>query len=579
MTEERVERRLAAILAADIAGYSRLMGVDEEGTLAALKVLRKSLIDPKIAEHRGRIVKTTGDGALVEFASPVDAVRCAGEIQRGMSERNAAVPSDRRIEFRIGINVGDIVIDAGDIFGDGVNVAARLEGLAEPGGICVSSRVQEDVQGKIDIAFEDAGEQQLKNIAKPVRVYRVRTSGSRATSPTLALPDKPSIAVLAFQNMSGDPDQEYFADGIAEDIITALSRNRLLFVIARNSSFIYKGRAVDVKQIGRELGVRYVLEGSVRKSASRVRITGQAANGVHLWAERYDRDLSDIFAVQDEITSNVAMAIGPTVAQAERERVARRLPDNLNAWEAYHRGLWHFSKQTSDENDKSKRFFQQAIDLDPNFAPGYYGLAIANTWDFQIYFARPIADCAPLMLNLSRKATELDDADATAHVALGMAMDLTGDREGGGSELERAVSLDPNHAWAIGVLGLWYGFNGRPREGIETLQRAMRASPHDPLTWLWLTWIGAMYYVLEDYDAAVRTADSVIRLRPDQFQAYRTRAAALGQLGRTEEARDALHQAAQFNAFTAWVRTRHPGWRQKDYAHVLEGLRKAGLPE
>jgi adenylate cyclase len=379
-----------------------------------------------------------------------------------------------------------------------------------------------------------------------------------------------------------NPDQEYFADGIAEDIITALSRNRLLFVIARNSSFIYKGRAVDVKQIGRELGVRYVLEGSVRKSAGRVRITGQlieAATSVHLWAERYDRDLSDIFAVQDEITSNVAMAIGPTVAQAERERVARRLPDNLNAWEAYHRGLWHFSKQTPDENDKSKRFFQQAIDLDPNFAPGYYGLAIAHTWDFQIYFARQIADCAPLMLSLSRKATELDGADATAHVALGMAMDLTGDREGGGSELERAVNLDPNHAWAIGVLGLWYGFNGRPREGIETLQRAMRASPHDPLTWLWLTWIGTMYYFLEDYEAAVRTADSVIRLRPDHYQAYRTRAAALGQLGRTEEARDALRQAAQFKAFAAWVRTRHPGWRQKEYAHVLEGLRKAGLPD
>jgi adenylate cyclase len=322
MAEARVERRLAAILAADVAGYSRLMGVDEEGTLAALKDLRKSLIDPKITEHRGRIVKTTGDGALVEFASAVDASRCALEIQRAMSERNVDIPGDRRIELRIGINVGDIIIDGGDIFGDGVNVAARLEGLAEPGGICVSGRVQEDVEGKIGIAVEDAGEQQLKNIARPVRVYRVgvgagEPAGSRQT---MTLPDKPSIAVLPFQNMSGDPEQEYFVDGMVDDIITGLSRIKWLFVIARNSTFTYKGSAVDVKRVGRELGVRYVLEGSVRKLADRVRITGQlidAATGAHVWAERYDRKSDDIFALHDEIALSVVGAIEPSLRRAE----------------------------------------------------------------------------------------------------------------------------------------------------------------------------------------------------------------------------------------------------------------------
>jgi adenylate cyclase len=590
-------RKLAAILVADVVGYSRLAGADEDRTLARLRALRSDLIDPTIAVHHGRVVKRTGDGALVEFRSVVDAVRCAVEVQNGMVERNAGLPAERRIEFRIGIHLGDVVEESdGDLMGDGVNIAARLEGIANPGGICLSEDAYRQVKGRLSVAVSDLGATQLKNIADPIRIYSVEVGlapqvksathsqqvSSEKPSAQLALPDKPSIAVLPFQNMSGDAEQEYFADGIAEDIITALSKSRWLFVIARNSSFAYKGRAVDIKQIGRELGVRYVLEGSVRKSVSRVRITRQlieAATGAHLWAERYDRDLSDIFAVQDEITSNVAMAIGPTVGQAERERVARKLPDNLNAWEAYHRGLWHFSKQTPDENDKSKQFFQQAIDLDPNFAPGYHGLAFAHIWDCQIYLIRAIADCAPLMLKLSRKATELDDADATAHVALGMALDLTGDREGGGSELERAVSLDPNHAWAIGILGLWYGFYGRPREGIETLQRAMRGSPHDPLTWAWLTWIGLMYYFLEDYEAALKTADNVTRLRPDHFQAYRTRAAALGQLGRTEEARDALRLAAQFKGFEAWVQTRHPGWRQKEYAHVLEGLRKAGLPE
>ena len=401
MAEARAERRLAAVLAADVAGYSRLMGQDEEGTLAALKTIRTSIVDPQIAEHRGRIVKTTGDGALVEFASAVDAVRCALEIQRTMSERNANIPEDRRIEFRIGINLGDIVIEEGDIFGDGVNIAARLESIAEPGSVCVSEDIYRQVRGKLDAAFDDRGEQQLKNIVQPVRAYRMRPvstpagTSSSAPSSSLPLPDKPSIAVLAFQNMSGDAEQEYFAEGIAEDIITALSKSRWLFVIARNSSFTYKGRSVDIKQIGRELGVRYILEGSVRKSSNRTRITAQlieATTGAHMWAERYDRDLADIFAVQDEITGSVVNAIEPAMAQAEQQRVSRKLPDSLDAWEAYHRGLWHFLKQEPDENDQARPFFQRAIDLDRGFAPGYYGLAMTHIWDAQAYNIRPLQE-------------------------------------------------------------------------------------------------------------------------------------------------------------------------------------------
>src|ERR1700730_1976636 len=353
MAETRVERRLAAILAADVAGYSRLIGNDEEGTLAALKSCRRELIDPKIAEYRGRIVKSTGDGTLVEFASAVDAVRCAVEVQRAMANRNANLPEGRRIEFRIGINVGDIVSDEGDIFGDGVNVAARLEGLSEPSGICVSGRVHEDVQGKLDVSFEDAGEQQLKNISRPVKVFRVRPE-TTTVRPAVSLSSRtrPSIAVLPFQNMSGDTEQDYFADGMVEEIITALSRLRWLFVVAHNSSFTYKGRPVDVRQVGRELGVRYVLEGSVRRSASRVRITGQlidTATRAHLWADRFDGGLEDIFDLQDQVTASVVSAIAPKLEQAEIERAKRKPTESLDSYDYYLRGMASVYQWTRDD--------------------------------------------------------------------------------------------------------------------------------------------------------------------------------------------------------------------------------------
>jgi adenylate cyclase len=602
MAEERVERRLAAILAADVAGYSRLIGADEEGTLAALRAVRRELIDPGIAEHKGRIVKTTGDGLLAEFASVVDAVRCAAAVQRAMAERNAAIPAERRIEFRIGIHQGDIVVEDGDIFGDGVNVAARLEALAEPGGICVSARVQEDAAGRLDLAFEDLGEQQLKNIARAVRVYRVGPWASGPQAPTLpspasrgglargagetpaaqlalALPDKPSIAVLPFQNMSGDPEQEYFTDGMVEDIITALSRIRWLFVIARNSSFTYKGQSVDVKEVGRELGVRYVLEGSVRKAGNRVRITGQlidALSGAHLWADRYDRDLTDIFAVQDEITASVAAIIEPALAEGEQQRVLRKPPESLDAWEAYQRGLWHLYKYGKDENKIAQTFFRRAIEIDPDFAPGHYGFALAQFFDFWLYSARPLNEIVGQGLEEARIAVSLDDKDALAHAVMSFMWVISGEWESAIAEARTALLLNPNSAWSMGTMGTALGFGGYPKEAVEYLRRTMRASPHDPLTWGWMFWMGTTQYYSRDFAAALETMREVTRLRPEHHAALFYGAYCLAWLGRTDEARQAIDRAqAQSPEYLVRFGGRGPWTRPEDFAVVEEGRRLA----
>jgi adenylate cyclase len=576
---ERIERRLTAILAADVAGYSRLMGADEEGTLAQLKAHRRELVDPKITEHRGRIVKTTGDGMLVEFASVVDALRCAVDIQQGMTKRNAEVPQGKRIEFRIGINVGDIIIDGNDIYGDGVNVAARLEGLAEPGGICVSARVQEDARGKLELAFEDIGEQQLKNIDRPVHAYRAKLNGPAvSTRPALTLPDKPSIAVLPFQNMSGDPEQEYFADGMVEEIITALSRIRWLFVIARNSTFTYKGQAADVKRVSRELGVRYVLEGSVRKGGNRVRVTAQlidAASSAHVWAERYDRDLSDVFAVQDEITASVAGVIEPTLADAEQQRVLRKPPERLDAWEAYQRGLWHFNKFGAEENQTAQTFFRRAIELDPNFAPGHYGLALALQWDIWHYSMRPFSEVQGLPLEEARIAVSLDDKDAMAHAVLAHMRMWAGEWEVAIAEARTACLLNPNSAFVNSMLGCVLGFGGYREEALNRLQQAMRASPHDPLTWLWTLWTGVVQFYSRKFDAAVGTLHQVVRLRAGYSQAHVFIAASLAHLGRVDEARDLLERArAQLGDHRYLERT--PWTRPEDYALRVEGIRLTG---
>ena len=371
MAEQRVERRLAAILAGDVAGYSRLMGADEEGTLLRLNTHRREFLEPKIAEHRGRIVKRTGDGVLIEFASAVDATRCAVEIQRGMVERNASVPEDKRIELRIGIHIGDVIIEDGDIFGDGVNIAARLESSAEPGGICISDDVYRQVYGKLDANFQDAGEHELKNIARPVRIYQLQPPGHEMKAPALALPNKPSIAVLPFQNMSGDAEQDYFCDGMVDDIITGLSRIKWLFVIARNTTFTYKGKSVDVKQIGRELGVRYVLEGSVRKAGVRVRIGGQlidATTGAHVWAERYDRKFEDIFALQDDLTLSVVGAIEPTLRLAEVERVKRKRSDSLDAYDLVLQAQPNVYTRMPSPSMQALPLLERALKLDPSYA-------------------------------------------------------------------------------------------------------------------------------------------------------------------------------------------------------------------
>jgi adenylate cyclase len=578
LATERVERRLTAILAADVAGYSRLMGADEEGTLAQLKAHRRALVDPKIAEHRGRVVKTTGDGMLVEFASVVDAVRCAIELQRGMAERNAEVPQEKRIEFRVGIHQGDIVVEDQDIFGDGVNVAARLESLAEPGGICVSGRVQEDARGKLDIAFEDAGDQQLKNIERPVRIYRVLSNAAAGSSrPALPLPGKPSIAVLPFQNMSGDPEQEYFADGMVEEIITALSRFRLLFVIARNSTFTYKGQAADVKQVSRELGVRYVLEGSVRKGGNRVRVTAQlidAASSAHVWAERYDRDVSDVFAVQDEITASVAGVIEPTLADVEQQRVLRKPPERLDAWEAYQRGLWHFNKFGPEENQTAQTFFRRTIELDPNFAPGHYGLALALQWDIWHYSTRPFSEVQGAPLTEARIAVSLDDKDAMAHAVLAHMTMWGGEWEAAIAEARTAFALNPNSAFVLSMLGCVLGFGGHREEALNRLQQAMRASPHDPLLWLWTLWTGVIQFNSRKFDAAVERLRQVVRLRPGYNQSKVLIAASLAHLGRIDEARELL-EGARAQIVDPRFSQRAPWLRPEDYALRVEGLRLA----
>jgi adenylate cyclase len=578
-----VERRLAAILAADVAGYSRLMGADEEGTLSRFKAIRVDLFDRKIAEHRGRIVKTTGDGLLVEFTSVVDALRCAVEVQAGMSERDAAVPPELRIQWRIGINVGDVVVEDEDIFGDGVNIAARLEGLAAPGEICVSARVQEDAAGKVDVAFEDLGEQHLHNISRPVRVYRIGTGAAPRVA--LPLPDKPSIAVLAFTNMSGDPEQEFFADGIAEDIITVLSKSRLLFVIARNSSFTYKGKAVAVPEIGRELGVRYVLEGSVRKAGNRVRVTAQlidVLSGGHLWAERFDRDLADIFSVQDEITARVSGAILPAVERSERERAARKPPQSLDAWESYHRGMWHFANVEAAENEKARTFFGRAIELDPRFASAEAALALTYLNEITLFRPHLRGVNIPRALDHAGRAIKIDAPDATAHAVFARALWMSGRHAESLAEADLAVCLDPNSAAAHGARGGARLWGGRPREAIEPLQTAIRLSPFDPLVPLWLHFTARAHYWAADYAASIAVARQLRHSFPNFRQPYNTLIAALGQAGEIDEAQAVMAEALErfgdgFRSYMSLPLAELRELRAEDRDHMIDGFRKAGL--
>jgi len=591
MAKPHVERRLAAILAADVAGYSRLMGADEEGTHASLKVYRHEIIDPKIAEHRGRIVRIIGDGLLVEFASVIAAMRWAVEVQRAMGERNAGLPQEKRIEFRMGINAGDIIIDGPDIWGDGVNVAARLETLAEPGGICVSGRVQEDVHGSLEIAFEDIGEQQLKNIVRPVRVYRVRLKGATKAAPAQH-PHKPSIAILPFNNMSGDPEQEYFADGMVEEITTALSRTRWLFVIARNSSFTYKGRAVDVKQVGREMGVRYVLEGGVRKSADRVRITAQlidASTGAHLWADRFDGSLEDIFELQDQVTASVVGAIAPRVEQAEVERAKHKPTESLDAYDYFLRGIASLHSWTKESNDEALRLFNKAIELDSDFASAY-GMA---SWCYvRRKGSRWIVDRAQETAEtarLARRAAELgwDDAVALAWGGFALAY-VVHDVEVGAALIDRALQLNPNLAEAWHFSGWVRIYLGEPEVAIEHLAHAMRLSPLDPLAFVAQMAIAFAHFFAGRYDdasswaeKALATSPPGLRERPVYHPALLIAAASNSLAGRLEEAQNAIARLRQLNPtpHISNLKNQIPLRRPKDLARYTEGLRKAGLSD
>ena len=584
MAEARVERRLAAILAADVAGYSRLMGADEEGTLVALTAYRRELIGPKIAEHRGRIVKTTGDGVLVEFASAVDAVRCATEVQRTMAERNADIPEDQRIEFRIGINVGDIIIDEGDIYGDGVNIAARVETLASPGAICLSENAYQQIKGKLALEVSDMGEQQLKNIAQPVRVFSVRLDDAPAR-PALTLPDKPSIAVLPFQNMSGDPEQDYFADGMVEDIITALSRFQQLFVIARNSSFIFKGRAMDVKQVGRELGVRYVLEGSVRKAANRLRITGQlvdASTGAHLWADRFEGTIEDIFDLQDRVTENVVAAIAPKLEQAEIERAKRKPTESLDAYDYFLRGMAGFHELSKKGNTEALRLFYRAIELDPDFAAAH-GMAawcyvIGRVQGWIILDPQAIAEAR----RLAQRAVELGKDDAIALSAGGFALAVA-IREPNRAAIfiDRAVALNPNLAMAWFANGWVRTYVGEPDLAIQHMARAMRLSPFDPRLYSMQTAIGYAHFYAGRYEEALSWSEKAVRAQPNWLPGIKLMAASYALGGRLAEAQKAMTQMLEIDPSRRICNLRDIAgpYRSEDLARVEEGLRKAGLPD
>jgi adenylate cyclase len=569
-------RRLAAILAADVVGYSRLMGADEEGTLAAVKDLRRELADPKIDEHHGRIAKTTGDGLLVEFASVVDAVRCAVAVQRGMAERTTAVPADRRIEFRIGINLGDIIIDDSDIFGDGVNIAARLEALAEPGGICVSRVVRDQVRDKLDLAFEDRGEQQVKNIARPVHVYRIPIAEKAPAKAPLPLPDKPSIAVLPFANMSGDPEQEYFVDGMVEEIITALSRIRWLFVIARNSTFTYKGRPIDVKEVGRELGVRYVLEGSVRKAGTQVRITGQlidALTGTHLRADRFDGSLEDIFELQDRVAVSIAGVIEPALQAAEMRRSATRPTTDLSAYDLYLRALAVFFPITKERTFEALRLLDQAIAIDRHYGPALSLAAFSHQRLVTEHWSEAAGTSRRKAADLARQALQVGENDPSILVTCAVVLASLGEDIGAMIGLvDRALTLNPSFArgWLLSArLRLWAS---QPDVAIEHVEISLRLSPRERVGTP-LAVMGMAYFFKRRFDEAAAKLLLTIQDNPGFPGPYRHLAACYAHMGRLDEA----------HAIVAQLRTMNPQvmpsvlpWRNpEDRELFLSGLRLA----
>ncbi len=622
-------RRLAAILAADAVGYSRLVRKDETSTLAALKAHREELIEPKLAQYHGRVVKLMGDGLLAEFPSVVEAVQSAVEIQHTMLGNITDIPDDRRITYRVGINVGDIVVESDDIYGDGVNVASRLEGLAEPGGICVARNVFDQVKDKLDLTFEHMGEKTVKNIAEPVTVYRVvlddkaaelvtpllsiSPASARRTRPVvmaavtvlalvvggalwwrpwipdvgpaqvgevaLPLPDKPSIAVLPFVNLSGDEEQEYFADGMTDDIITDLSKVSGLFVISRNSAFVFKGKAIKTAEVGRELGVRYVLEGSVRKVDQRVRITAQLVDTFtdgHLWAERYDRDLKDVFALQDEVTRNIVGALAVELTDDEQRRLVRKYTDNMEAYDYYLRGWEYFSGPTREANVRARQMHQRAIDLDPEFAAAYALLGFTYSQEWSMGWSQDPRSLE-LAFEFAERAIALDESLALGHAVLAEVYLWRKEHERAVAEQEKAIALSPNDADQIAGLGGILTWAGRPDRTIELAKKAMRLNPMYPIEYLWN--LGHAYFLLGRHEEAIEALKRIRNRNPDYFPAHVYLAASYSELGWAEEART---ETAEFKRLSPG--TSVDAWRQrlpyKDQAvteRVISSLRKAGL--
>jgi len=586
-----MKRRLAAIMATDVVGYSRLIRADEEGTIAALKALRADLINPKIDEYHGRIVKLMGDGMLVEFASVVDAVHAAVETQQAVVDHNSDVPADKRIELRIGINLGDVVIDGDDIQGDGINVAARLEGMAEPGGICVSGMVYEGVRDRIDVPFDDLGEQTLKNISRPIRVYRARmdgadTSARQQVATTASVrpsrPAKPSVAVLPFENMSGDPEQEYFADGIAEDIITSLSKLSQLLVIARNSSFTYKGKAVKVQEIARDLGVRYLIEGSVRKAGNRVRITAQLIDcdtGGHLWAERFDRELTDIFAMQDEVTQEIVSAMAVKLTADQRERLKTKGTRNMEAYDYFLRGREQQRLQTLEGSARAEALLKRVIHLDPEYAPAYAYLSFTYLTDFVNQWKATGDRSLERAYDFAQRSVEADDTDPYAHLALGHASLWTRQHDKAIAEYERTITLDPNFAAAYAALGLTLHYAGRSQDAIELIERGMRLDPHYPD--VRLHWLAQAYFLLGRYEEAIELLNRRLVRKPDTDISRVLLAASYGHLGRKQEAETAWADALRINPnYSLEHRAKILPYKDPaDFEKIVDGLRKAGLRE
>jgi adenylate cyclase len=583
MAEERLQRRLAAILSADVVGYSRLMGSDEAGTLSRLNALRRELIDPAIGAHSGRVVKLMGDGALVEFASAVDAVSCAIEIQRQLRELDAGEVNP--IQFRIGINVGDIIIDGEDILGDGVNIAARIEGIAEPGGISISEDTWRQVQGKVAANFVDAGEQILKNIMRPLRVYRLdlippAATASAALRPMSVPPDKPSIAVLAFNNMSGDAEQEYFSDGISEDIITDLSKLSELRVIARNSTFTYKGKPVDVKRVGRELGVGYVLEGSVRKAGNRIRVTGQlvdAVSGAHVWADRFDRDLTDIFAVQDELTQEIIAALKVKLTSEQKGRLVRKKAIDVEAYNLFLRGREQTWLQTKSSNAEARALLERAIAISPNFAAAYAYIAVTRFNDYVIGNGDAAEQSLQTSLKVATQAVAMDDEDPYGHFVLSVIAVSRREYDKAHAEVQRCLALAPSSAEGHLQLANLRYYEGDPSGALDTLDAYMRLDPLYP--GLALHFVAQAQHSLGQFEAAVETLKRRLERDPKSEAAYALLASCYGHLGQTDESRSAwaevMRIAPDFSIEQRWGKL--PFKNPAGYAHRVDGLRKAGL--